>query len=77
MTVWSPAEHAEAARLDARYGVHPYAGKAKLEELAHGCGAGRHAVLETEVVDKSQFLGGQHDLKSLGADVVHGETVQS
>lgn len=68
------AEHTEIARLDAGSGIDAGGGQSKLEQLADGRGAGRHAMLEAEIVNGGQLFRREHDLKALGAKVVHGRS---
>ena len=71
MAVRASPEHAVAAGLGTVSG-RSEPSQPELEKLADGRGAGRHAVLEAEIVDRRQLFRRQHDLETFASDVGQG-----
>jgi len=72
MAVWPAAENAIFAGFHARGTNHADCGQAEFEQFPdRGC-PGRHAMLETKIVDEGEFLGGKHHLQSFATHLVHG-----
>src|SRR3954471_11235519 len=72
MSLGATAEHAEAARLHAGRCIYAEGGHAELEEFADRGGSCRHAMSEPVIINGGQLFRREHDLKALGAKVVHG-----
>jgi hypothetical protein len=70
--VRTAAEHPEAAGLHASCRISACGGQSELEEFANRCGARRHAMPESKIINGGQLFRGEHDLKALGAKVIHG-----
>jgi len=71
MSVGPAPEYTETARLHAGCRIDVRCGQTEPEELANRCRSRRHPVLEPEIIDSCQFFRREHDLKALGAKVVH------
>ena len=66
------AENTILAGFHAGSAIHSDCAQPQPEQFPdRGC-PGRHAMLETKIVDDSQFIRGKHHLQSLVTDLVHG-----